>query len=145
MKVGVWCLGPRDDCLKRRGVDAAMVSAYAAVESKAFLCFERRTSGDVVLGGHKIVGSAQRRRHQAVLQHGSILWQASPAAPHLPGIWELSAGAFTRQDFMNAWLPLLADSLNLRLIAGEMTDLERRRAEEIRQEKYGHPNWIRLR
>src|SRR5688500_11588427 len=37
--------------------------------SEPFLCFQRRTRGDVLLGDYKIVGSAQRRHHGAVLQH----------------------------------------------------------------------------
>lgn len=38
-----------------------------------FFCFERRHCYDVLLGGDKIAGSAQRRTRQAVLQHGSIV------------------------------------------------------------------------
>jgi len=64
-----------------------------------FLCFARGDSRDVVLHGHKIVGSAQRRRKGAVLQHGSILLQASPFAPELPGIVDL-AGDFPPAEFL---------------------------------------------
>lgn len=38
-----------------------------------FFCFERRHCYDVLLGGDKIAGSAQRRTRNAVLQHGSIV------------------------------------------------------------------------
>ena len=38
-----------------------------------FFCFERRHCYDVLLGGDKIAGSAQRRTRHAVLQHGSIV------------------------------------------------------------------------
>ena len=38
-----------------------------------FFCFERRHCYDVLLGGDKIAGSAQRRTRFAVLQHGSIV------------------------------------------------------------------------
>ena len=44
---------------------------------------------DAAGGERKIVGSAQRRRRGAVLQHGSLLAAASPAAPGLPGLAEL--------------------------------------------------------
>jgi lipoate-protein ligase A len=54
----------------------------------AFLCFEHQTPGDLLLGGQKVVGSAQRKRAGALLQHGSILLAASPHAPHLPGVRE---------------------------------------------------------
>lgn len=38
-----------------------------------FFCFQRRHCYDVILGGDKIAGSAQRRTRRAVLQHGSII------------------------------------------------------------------------
>lgn len=38
-----------------------------------FFCFARRHCYDVLLGEDKIAGSAQRRTHTAVLQHGSII------------------------------------------------------------------------
>ncbi len=37
-----------------------------------FLCFERRHCADVVVGPHKVLGSAQRRTATAILQHGSL-------------------------------------------------------------------------
>jgi lipoate-protein ligase A len=55
----------------------------------AFLCFEHQTPGDVLLDGHKIVGSAQRRRAGAILQHGSILLATSPHAPQRVGVRDL--------------------------------------------------------
>lgn len=57
-----------------------------------FLCFQRRTSEDLVLSGYKIVGSAQRRGAGAVLQHGSLLIASSPSAPQLPGALNLVGG-----------------------------------------------------
>jgi lipoate-protein ligase A len=36
-------------------------------------CFEEPTAGELVLGGRKLVGSAQYREGDALLQHGSIL------------------------------------------------------------------------
>ena len=38
-----------------------------------FFCFARRHRLDVVVGEQKLVGSAQRRTREAVLQHGSIV------------------------------------------------------------------------
>ncbi len=51
-----------------------------------FMCFERRADIDLVLGNAKIVGSAQRRIGDVVLQHGSILLAASEFAPTLRGM-----------------------------------------------------------
>lgn len=63
-------------------------------DPNAFLCFQRRTPGDVTLGGFKIAGSAQRRKQNAILQHGSLILGKSAAAPELPGITDLV-------DFLN--------------------------------------------
>jgi lipoate-protein ligase A len=57
--------------------------------NKSFLCFSRSDPNDIVHAGTKVVGSAQRRRRGAVLQHGSILLRASEFAPELPGVFDL--------------------------------------------------------
>ena len=56
----------------------------------AFLCFSRGDSFDLVWQGHKVLGSAQRRRKGAVLQHGSLLLTRSPHAPEFPGLTDLA-------------------------------------------------------
>jgi lipoate-protein ligase A len=63
-----------------------------------FLCFGRGDPRDIVYQGHKLVGSAQRRRSGAVLQHGAILLGASGHAPEFPGILELTGQAFNRDE-----------------------------------------------
>lgn len=76
---------------------AGHVSASAAAVSEPFLCFLRGNPNDIVhQRGPKIVGSAQRRRHGAILQHGSVLLQASPQLENLPGVLDLSP------DFLSA-------------------------------------------
>jgi hypothetical protein len=59
------------------------------------LCFDRRAIGDVVVGPHKVLGSAQRRLSGSILQHGSLLvGQCDQAGPGYtrPGLVELAAG-----------------------------------------------------
>ena len=60
--------------------------AQTRPSSKDFLGFNRRSCGDVVWNGKKILGSAQRRRPGALLQHGSLLLATSPCAPELEGL-----------------------------------------------------------
>lgn len=57
------------------------------------LCFSRRDAHDVVWQGAKILGSAQRRRRGAVLQHGSLLLRHSEFTPEHPGLSDLGFGA----------------------------------------------------
>lgn len=71
----------------RQARGCGVISARSA---QPFLCFQRRSCGDIVCEGFKIVGSAQRRFGASVLQHGSILCAASRYAPELPGLSDLS-------------------------------------------------------
>lgn len=72
-----------------------------------FLCFLRAAAPDLIVSGHKILGSAQRRRRGAVLQHGSLLLEASEHAPELLGLRELAP---TNPDTNMEW-----DQVALRL------------------------------
>jgi hypothetical protein len=53
---------------------------------EGFLCFNRRSPLDLVVGGSKILGSAQRRGIGGILQHGSLLMKASDHYPAIKGI-----------------------------------------------------------
>jgi lipoate-protein ligase A len=78
--------------LAHQGVDAAALRGTNNSSAEGeFLCFGRGDSRDVILQGHKIVGSAQRRRRGAVLQHGSLLLRRSEYAPQFPGVLDLAA------------------------------------------------------
>jgi len=68
--------------------------------SNAFLCFGRGDDFDVVMEGHKVLGSAQRRRKGAVLQHGSLVLRRSEWAPEFPGIFDCAGRAVFEEDLM---------------------------------------------
>lgn len=106
-----------------------------------FLCFERRSPGDVVLAGFKVGGSAQRRGKQALLQHGSILLRKSNFAPELPGIEELTAKTLETQLFAEKLLAHLSLELHLRWEPCRPTDSLEQRAREIEQAVFGNPSW----
>lgn len=55
------------------------------------LCFQRKNSHDVTLNQKKVLGSAQRRRRGAIMQHGSLLLRASAVAPEIPGLADLAS------------------------------------------------------
>jgi lipoyl(octanoyl) transferase len=86
------------------GVCNASLPSQTDKNAKAkcsFLCFERRSSGDVVVGESKVLGSAQRRFRGALLQHGSLLLMRSSYAPSLPGLRDLSApGSFGSAELL---------------------------------------------
>jgi lipoate-protein ligase A len=125
-----------------------------AAAEEPFLCFARRTSVDVVLPTAvaaeppvKIVGSAQRRRRGAVLQHGSVLLDRSPAAPELAGIEQISGVSILPEWLVERWSPTLADALQLELHAYQPRHGEdvMQRAEQLRAEKYAASAWTHRR
>lgn len=58
--------------LRELGVETAL-GASSSLYKDAHDCFLATTSADLHYNGKKLVGSAQLRRHHAILQHGSIL------------------------------------------------------------------------
>jgi len=82
-----------------------------AFADESFLCFSRGDARDIVIGRQKIVGSAQRRRQGAILQHGSILLRASHWAPEFPGIQELTGRSLNAEELV----PLLTEEIIRRL------------------------------
>jgi lipoyl(octanoyl) transferase len=120
-----------------RPADGSCAAGRRAGNAEPFLCFQRRSCGDIVSGEAKIVGSAQRRKQRAVLQHGSILLAQSAAAPELPGIQDLAAIQIQREELADRWLPALAARLDCRFIRGELTALEQQQVRQIAAERYG--------
>lgn len=62
------------DALRRLGVEATEAERRGrATAPDGAACFAEPNVGELVVGGRKLVGSAQRRDEHALLQHGSIL------------------------------------------------------------------------
>ena len=99
-------------------------------ETEPFLCFQRSdprvlAATDIRIDGRpKITGSAQRRRRGAILQHGSILLNASPLLPDLVGICNLFP-VFDLSSFVATLPGRLATSIGSPQIRSEYTDRER--------------------
>ena len=83
-------------------VDLPIAKTAPVVDADAFLCFQRRSDGDLVTRGFKILGSAQRRLKHSLLQHGSLLLGQSAFAPELPGLLELGGKQIESEDFSAA-------------------------------------------
>lgn len=96
------------EVFERRGLICQLRGHEAAFDSEQFLCFGRGDARDIVCGTHKVVGSAQRRRRGAVLQHGSILIRHSSLTPQYPGLADLGASG--------PWGPEFASEVSCRII-----------------------------
>lgn len=83
------------------------IDAEMPADGQSFLCFQRRSCGDIICGPWKIVGSAQRRLGTSVLQHGSILCGTSPFAPELCGLADLPRIRINRREIPGVSQPPL--------------------------------------
>ncbi|OHB75008.1 MAG: hypothetical protein A2W31_18485 [Planctomycetes bacterium RBG_16_64_10] len=109
-----------------------------------FLCFARRTPGDVLVGDTKIAGSAQRRRQGATLQHGSVLLDRSQAAPELAGLAQLAKAPLDCQQLLECWTGQLEQRLGLHFEPRTFRAACTRRAGEL-TEKYRSAAWTQRR
>jgi len=148
--------------LKRLGLPVEMqaVAAVPAAQNNNPVCFEVPSTYEITLGGKKLVGSAQARRKEGVLQHGTLpltgdlrrilqvlvypdeesraraaarlLERATTVEAFLghPVTWEQAAGAY---------VAAFREVLKLDLQTGELGAAELRRAEELEKIKYDHP------
>ncbi len=112
---------------------------------RPFLCFTDRDSEDIVFQGEKLVGSAQRRRSGAVLQHGSLLLSRSKTTPELPGLSDLATEPTDPSTWAEVLQIILPEALELPTRAETIRSDERRRAEVLRRVVYSDPSWTRRR
>ncbi|MBI5757176.1 MAG: lipoate--protein ligase family protein [Planctomycetales bacterium] len=93
--------------------------------NREFLCFARGDSFDVVMdGGHKVLGSAQRRRKGSVLQHGSLVLHRSEFAPQFPGIEELALPIIPAAELTKKLADVLSSQFAAKRIFREFTPAE---------------------
>jgi lipoate-protein ligase A len=102
------------DQLRQLGWDAQLAETCTCATAKnekkdPFLCFLRRTPVDLLVGMHKILGSAQRRSTTGLLQHGSLLIRHSLSTPRLLGLLDLPL----RQSDFQDWESYLAANHSL--------------------------------
>ena len=127
-----------------------------------FLCFRRHTEGDVLCGGVKIAGSAQRRRRAetsidvaplvaaehgqqsgaaAVLQHGSVLLSRSTAASELEGIEDVTGRKIAPRELIELWLNALAEQGLEPWQRSPLPGSVQEAAQRISSEKYEASEW----
>ena len=135
------------DVLASLGLDGTLCESRQpdSATPPPFLCFLRREAGDVLVDGHKVAGSAQRRRQGAVLQHGSVLFAQSPHAPELLGLQELANTTVTEADLMLPWIDKLADVLQIQWQTSSFSTDVSDRAQRLMAGKYGQPAWLNRR
>lgn len=130
------------------------------------VCFEVPSHYEITVGGKKLIGSAQVRRREGILQHGSLPLYGDIAqicdALHYESAAErevakeqVRARATTLEAVLGqhiAW-DEAADALakgfqqafGLELIPDTMTEAEHAAAETILQDTYANPDWLQKR
>jgi lipoyl(octanoyl) transferase len=125
------------------------------------VCFEVPSNYEITVGGKKLVGSAQARRRNGVLQHGSlplvgdltriVQALALPDEERRDAAERLLAHATTVESVLGkvvsweqvarAYVQAFEEVLNLQLVPGVLSDTEMQRAETLRLEKYTQTSW----
>jgi len=158
------------DALHRLGIPAQAAektstpnpASPSAPKDQNPVCFEVPSSYEITVQGKKLIGSAQARRKQGVLQHGSLPLQgdlsrivqalAFPDEKARQDAAErLLQRAATAETFLGAPLPwqqaaqafiqAFEATLNLELTEQQPTAAEMRRAEELARKKYAASAW----
>jgi lipoate-protein ligase A len=150
--------------LEQLGVDPRRAGAPEPGGTQGPVCFDQPSNYEITSDGRKLVGSAQARRRGMVLQHGTLplygdlrriaqALQFEGEEARQAAATALSASALTleeslgrRVSYEDAVAALAAGftlALNLHLQPGELSTVERERAEIICTEKYGNDAWTR--
>lgn len=126
------------------------------------VCFEVPSTYEITVDGKKLIGSAQARKKEGVLQHGSLpltgdlarICQAlvfedesarETAAKRLLERATTVESALGREvgweSAAQAFVEAFEAQLGLSFERGELSESESRRTEELVREKYDHPSW----
>jgi lipoate-protein ligase A len=154
------------DALQKLGIPAEALPQPQISGSngrpKEPVCFEVPSNYEITIHGKKLVGSAQARKKDGVLQHGTL-----PLYGDLTRITQVLAfpdeekrrtvadrllaratnieTAIQRyvswEEAADAFVTAFSETLNLHFIPAELTTTELTRADELVKEKYAHPSW----
>lgn len=109
-------------------------------DDRPFLCFTGRDPEDIVTRDFKVVGSAQRRRRGAVLQHGSLLLRHSETTPELPGLGDLAGTPTAILDWSERLRRAIPAALALEGRERPISP-EEQRSLDFRRRTYLDPDW----
>ena len=152
------------NALERLGLPARADKEYGLPEgaqTNGAVCFEVPSNYEITVDGKKLVGSAQARRKEGVLQHGSLplygdltritrgLAFADEAARQKAADRLLAHAAnaemlgcmLTWQESADAFVKAFTETLGFVFFEQPLTPGELQRAEALIAEKYAHPSW----
>ncbi|MCR9118662.1 MAG: lipoate--protein ligase family protein [bacterium] len=133
------------EVLQEKGIIAEKCKTPIQRSDEPFLCFKRRSLGDVIGKDHKIAGSAQRKQKGAILQHGSLLIQRSPFAPELPGINDIFDTTIDHEELRTSWAETILQKGDIAAFRSELSAQELDLARQIESGKFGCSKWTQKR
>ena len=152
------------DALRRLGLDARADRQYslpAGSQPNAAVCFEVPSNYEITVQGKKLVGSAQARKRNGVLQHGSLPLRgdltritralryhnelsrqraAERLLEHAANV-EMLGLTVSLQECALAFEQAFASVLNIEWVSSELSAGEQARAVELVEQKYAHASW----
>ena len=129
------------DACRRAAFESAPHRAAERSPRRPFLCFTDRDPEDIVASGFKVVGSAQRRRAGAILQHGSLLLEQSDRTPELLGVCDLAGVSQDPRFWSGLVQEKIARALELQPVACDLPAAVSRRAAELEEKVYRVAAW----
>jgi lipoate-protein ligase A len=132
-------------------------------QANAPVCFEVPSHYEIVVADKKLIGSAQARRKDGVLQHGTLpLWgdltritkvlvysddqiqkdAAVRLLSHATTVESVLGFRISWDTTAHALVEGFQSELDLELVQDELSEQEIKRAEQLTQEKYSHPSWL---
>lgn len=137
-------------------------NAPAENTARGPVCFEVPSAYEIVIDGKKIIGSAQARKKEGVLQHGSFPLHGDLARithvltfpdeqTRLESGKKLLSRAITAKSATGriipwetaaeAFIDAFQNELDLKLVKDDLTEAEKNRTSELVNNKYDHPDW----
>jgi lipoate-protein ligase A len=126
------------------------------------VCFEMPSTYEIMVGGKKLIGSAQTRRKDGVLQHGSLPLRgdltrildvlefpdetsrrlaAERLLAHATTVETALGIALSWETVAQAFIHAFGSVLNMDLQPANLTSWEKSTSRELVEEKYAHPGW----
>jgi len=107
----------------------------------AGLCFDAHTRYDLLAGGRKVFGSAQRRGGDRFLLHGSLVLEPNPLAHGAASVSELAGRPVGRAEMALAFVAAVQEVTGAVLRAATPTPAEWADAECLVSGRYGSDAW----
>jgi lipoate-protein ligase A len=127
------------------------------------VCFEVPSTYEITVGGKKLIGSAQARKKDGVLQHGSLPLTGDLARICQALVFESDSARETASKRLlerattvesalgrgvsweaaaQAFIHAFEAQLDLVLVREDLLESESKRTDELVKEKYAHPSWM---